>query len=190
VVAVEDLVQRTGDGQTLVGYSVAGRSGDWMTLCAIYTVHEETKSMSFFVWPRNQGRRFVGGLSSKPLGYVSRFGSQNWQLRFGNLGIKITVMVSWFVPQNQVGYGLSVTPKNRQEDEDGVGHALRSSGLLHLKASRARVSQFGLKTGGGVARWCTWHHRGGCVELKLKTDGLMRWSALDPSTLTLSFSMY
>jgi hypothetical protein len=31
---------------------------------------------------------------------------------------------------------------------DGVGHALRSSGLLHVEASLARVSQSGLKTGG------------------------------------------
>jgi hypothetical protein len=29
-----------------------------------------------------------------------------------------------------------------------VGHALRSSGLLHVEASRARVFQSGLKTGG------------------------------------------
>jgi hypothetical protein len=29
-----------------------------------------------------------------------------------------------------------------------VGHALRSDGLLRLKASRARVSQSNLKTGG------------------------------------------
>jgi hypothetical protein len=33
-----------------------------------------------------------------------------------------------------------------------VGHVLRSSCLLHLEASRARVSQSGLKTGGGVAQ--------------------------------------
>jgi hypothetical protein len=31
-----------------------------------------------------------------------------------------------------------------------VGHASRSSGLLHMKASLARVSQSGLKTGGGT----------------------------------------
>jgi hypothetical protein len=31
-----------------------------------------------------------------------------------------------------------------------VGHVLRSSGLLHVEASLARVSQFGMKTGGGV----------------------------------------
>jgi hypothetical protein len=31
-----------------------------------------------------------------------------------------------------------------------VGHVMRSSGLLHMKASRARVSQSGLKTDRGV----------------------------------------
>jgi hypothetical protein len=51
------------------------------------------------------------------------------------------VTVSWFGSQNKVGYGLSVAPQNRQENEDGVQHASRSSGLLRLKASRARVSQ-------------------------------------------------
>jgi hypothetical protein len=44
---------------------------------------------------------------------------------------------------------LWVTPQNRQR-EDGVGHASRYDGLLRLKASRARVSQSGLKTGGGA----------------------------------------
>jgi hypothetical protein len=43
-----------------------------------------------------------------------------------------------------VGHSLSVVRQNRQS-EDGVGHVLRSSGLL-----RDRVFQFGLKTGGGV----------------------------------------
>jgi hypothetical protein len=31
-----------------------------------------------------------------------------------------------------------------------VGHTSRSSGLLHVKASWAMVSQSGIKTGGGV----------------------------------------
>jgi hypothetical protein len=31
-----------------------------------------------------------------------------------------------------------------------VGHVSRSNGLLHMKASPARVSQSGLKTGGGA----------------------------------------
>jgi hypothetical protein len=33
-----------------------------------------------------------------------------------------------------------------------VGHTLRSSGLLRMKVSRARISQSSLKTGGGAAR--------------------------------------
>jgi hypothetical protein len=49
-------------------------------------------------------------------------------------------MVSWLEPQNQVSYDLSVASQNRWEDEDGAGHASRSSGLLRLEASRARVS--------------------------------------------------
>jgi hypothetical protein len=46
-----------------------------------------------------------------------------------------------------VGFGLSVAPQNRRR-EVGVGHTSRSSGLLHVEASLARVSQSGLKTGG------------------------------------------
>jgi hypothetical protein len=44
---------------------------------------------------------------------------------------------------------LSVAPQNRWS-EVGMGHALRSSGLLRVEASLARVSQSGLKTGGGA----------------------------------------
>jgi hypothetical protein len=58
-------------------------------------------------------------------------------------------MVSWFRPQNQVGFGLSVTPQN-QHESDSVGHASRSSGLLRMKASRVRISESGLKTGRSV----------------------------------------
>jgi hypothetical protein len=44
---------------------------------------------------------------------------------------------------------LSVAPQNRRR-EVGVGHTLRSSSLFGVEASLARVSQSGLKTGGGV----------------------------------------
>jgi hypothetical protein len=66
------------------------------------------------------------------------------------LGLKINAKVSWFVPENQTGYGLSVAPQNQWENEDSVGHVSRSSGLLHLKSSQARVFQFDLKTDGGI----------------------------------------
>jgi hypothetical protein len=59
------------------------------------------------------------------------------------------VTVSWFRPQNQAGFGLSVASQNRRR-EVGVGHTSRSSSLLHVKASLARVSQSSLKISGGA----------------------------------------
>jgi hypothetical protein len=44
---------------------------------------------------------------------------------------------------------LSVAPQNRQRGV-GAGHESRSSGLLHVEASLARVTQSGLKTGEGA----------------------------------------
>jgi hypothetical protein len=39
-----------------------------VTLCAVCTVHEDTRRASFLVEPQNRGRWFVSGLTSKPLG--------------------------------------------------------------------------------------------------------------------------
>jgi hypothetical protein len=109
-----------------------------MALCAICTMHVQMRSTSFLVEPQNQCRWFVSGLASNPLGRVSQFGPQNWQLRFGDLGIKITATVSWFGPQNQAGFDLSVAPQNRWR-EVGARHEWRSSDLLHVEPSLARV---------------------------------------------------
>jgi hypothetical protein len=57
-------------------------------------------------------------------------------------------MISWFGPQNQAGFFLSVAPQNRWEG-DGVRHISRCSGLLRMEAIRARISQSGLKNSGG-----------------------------------------
>jgi hypothetical protein len=46
--------------------------------------------------------------ASKPWWWFSRFGPQNRQLRFSDLGLKITAIVSWFGPQNQASFGLLV----------------------------------------------------------------------------------
>jgi hypothetical protein len=70
-------------------------------------------------------------------------------------------MVSWFGPQNQAGFSLSVTPQNRRSDV-GVGHVLRSSDFLRMGASLARVFQSGLKTGGSMM---TGGARGTIVEV-------------------------
>jgi hypothetical protein len=56
---IGDLVQRTGDGQAQVEYSVVGRSRGRVTLFAVCTMHKETRSAGFLVWPQNQGRRFL-----------------------------------------------------------------------------------------------------------------------------------
>jgi hypothetical protein len=48
-----------------------------------------------------------------------------------------------------VGFGLSVASQNRRR-EVGAGHASRSRSLLSVETSLARVSQSGLKTGGGA----------------------------------------
>jgi hypothetical protein len=52
------------------------------------------------------------GLASKSVVSIFYFRPQNQQLWFGDLGLKITVMVSWFGPQNQMGYGFSVASQN------------------------------------------------------------------------------
>jgi hypothetical protein len=129
-----------------------------MTLCVVYTMHKETSSACFLIWPQNHGRRFL------------LVWPQNRHLQFGDLSLKFTSTISLLVPQNQTGYDLPVAPQNQWEDEDGMGHASRSSGLLGLEASRARFFQSSLETGGGV--------------------GQMRWAALDHSSPTLLFLLY
>jgi hypothetical protein len=52
---------------------------------------------------------------------------------------------------------------------------------FHSLASRLAEARCG---------WCTWHHRGGHVEVKSKTDGLTQWAASDSSNQTLSFLLY
>jgi hypothetical protein len=48
-----------------------------------------------------------------------------------------------------VSFGLSVAPQNRRR-EVRVGHTSRSSVLLRMEASLARVFQSNLKIGGGA----------------------------------------
>jgi hypothetical protein len=67
---------------TQVRYSVAGRSRDHMTSCVVCTVHVEMRSTCFLVEPQNQGRRFVSGLTVKPLVRFSSGWPQNWWRRF------------------------------------------------------------------------------------------------------------
>jgi hypothetical protein len=54
-----------------VRYSVAGRSRGRVAACAVCIVHVDTRSVDFLVEPQNQGRWFVSGMASKPLGRFS-----------------------------------------------------------------------------------------------------------------------
>jgi hypothetical protein len=47
--------------------SVAGRSRGRVVSCVVCIVHVEMRSVDFLVEPQNQGRRFISGLTSKPL---------------------------------------------------------------------------------------------------------------------------
>jgi hypothetical protein len=58
------------------------------------------------------GGGFLGWASKPRWWRVSQFGSQNRQLWFGDLGLKITTTVLCFGPQNQAGFDLLVAPQN------------------------------------------------------------------------------
>jgi hypothetical protein len=71
-----------------VRYSVAGRSRGRVTLCAVCTVHMETRSVGFLVQPQNQGRWFIGGLASKLLDGFLEFGIKTGGDGFLQFGLK------------------------------------------------------------------------------------------------------
>jgi hypothetical protein len=95
-------------GQVLGGQTIE-RLGD--AVCGLHRAQGDEERV--FLGLASKPRSTVSTtLATKPLTRVSRFRPQNQQLRFGDLAHKITAMGSCFVPQNQVGYGLSVAPQN------------------------------------------------------------------------------
>jgi hypothetical protein len=164
VVGVGDLVQRTRDGHTgqILGGRMIRRSGD--AVCGLHRARGD-EGAGILVVPQNQVRRFVSGLASKPLGRFLRFdlkpGGDGFLVEpqnqggggFPGLVLKVITTISWFGPQNQTGFGLLVVPQNRWR-EVGARHMSSSSGLLHVEASRVRVSQSGLKTSRGITVGC------------------------------------
>jgi hypothetical protein len=64
----------------------------------------------FPVWASKPVVTVFNDLASKLVAQVFRFGHQNWQLRFIDLRLKITAVVSWFVTQNQAKFDLSDAP--------------------------------------------------------------------------------
>jgi hypothetical protein len=94
--------------------------------------------VGFLVEPQNQGGGGFSGLGLKTGSSGLIIWASKSPRRFLCLSLK--------TKQTSI---LSVAPQNRRR-EVGVGHTSRSSTLLDVKASLARVSQSGLKTGGGA----------------------------------------
>jgi streptogramin lyase len=79
-----------------------------MALCAVCTVHVETRSVGFLVAPENQGQWFVSGSTSKLLGRFPWFdlktGGDSFLVEPQNQG------GGWFsgLDLKAVGYGLVI----------------------------------------------------------------------------------
>jgi hypothetical protein len=134
---------------TPVGYSMVGRSGGRVTLCVICTVHVETRSAGFLVGPQNQGRWFVRGLASKPLGWFLPVWPQNHSDGFSRFGIKTE------------GTSFSVWASKPTATTQWFGHQnLRDDFLIWAsKPSGLRFVSCAIKPMGG----CRW--RGARVEI-------------------------
>jgi hypothetical protein len=107
VAGVGDLMQRIGNDRTgqVLGGRMIERSGD--AVCSLHRVRVDEEHM-FLGWASKQmstvcewfgleiTRIVFFGFASKLVARVSWFEPQNWQFRFGDLSLKITVTVSWF----------------------------------------------------------------------------------------------
>jgi hypothetical protein len=84
-----------------------------VALCAVCTVHVEIRSVGFLIEPQNQGRQFVSGLASKPLGRFSLVWHQNrWDGFFGlYLKTDNCGLVIWPSKSPQWFLGLSLKTK-------------------------------------------------------------------------------
>jgi hypothetical protein len=79
-----------------------------VTPCSVCIWHVETRSAGFLVEPQNQGRRFVSGLTSKPLGRFSPVWLQNWWLRFLPVRPQNRQSISWLSLKTKVVEGFLV----------------------------------------------------------------------------------
>jgi hypothetical protein len=142
-------------------------------LCAACTIHKETRSAGFLIEPQNQWLQFVSALASKPLGRVFGLGRKT-----GSFDLVICASKS---PRRFLGLCL----KTKQATVYRLRHKT-DGGMKTVRGTRQDLTAFFMwkQVGLGFSslasrlmeawlRWCTWHHREGCVEIKLKMDGSM-----------------
>jgi hypothetical protein len=198
---VGDLVERTGNGQAQVGYSVAERSRGRVTLCGLHYAQwdEECEFLGLALKPRSTVSLC---LASKPMATVLVVWPQNHLLGFLGLGLIIDScdLVIWptKAPQWFLGLGL----KTKWAMVCQLRHKINGRMKTTWDTRRDLAACFAWKQVGlwfpslasklADARrgWCMWHHHRGHVEMKPKMDGSMQWAASDSSTLTLPFSLY
>jgi hypothetical protein len=137
-----------------------------VTPYAVCTVHKEMMSACFLVEPQNQGRRFVSGLASKPLGrFVSGLASKPVRRFISGLASKSLGQFSlvwpqnrwrWFSlvwPQNQWRRFFLVWPQNRQLRFGDFGLKINVTFLgLGLKTKRVTDCWLHYKTDGRMRR--------------------------------------
>jgi hypothetical protein len=83
-----------------------GRLGD--TVCDPYHTHGGDEKREFSSLASKSVAMVCQWFGIKTTMTISWFEPQNQGRWFGDLSLKITTMISWFGPQNQVGGGLSV----------------------------------------------------------------------------------
>jgi hypothetical protein len=156
-----------------------------LTVCQWFCI--KTTGSGFLVWPQNHGRRFVGSLTSKPLGWV--FGLD---LKTGNYSVVIQTSKS---PRRFHGLSLKTMWNTVcRLHHKTIGRMKTVPGTHQDLAVFFTWKQVRLGFPSLLSRlveaqrgWCTWHHHGGCIESKLKTDESMGRAASDPSTPTRCF---
>jgi hypothetical protein len=84
-----------------------------VALCAVYTVHVETRSVGFLVEPQNQGQQFVSGLASKLMATVCEwFGQKTTRTVFTGLASKpVTTVSSGLAPKLVVTVSCGLASK-------------------------------------------------------------------------------
>jgi hypothetical protein len=189
-------------GRVLGGWTIE-KSGD--ALCDLHRSQgdEERWFVGLASIPRSMvSPGLTSKLASNPLARVFRFGPQTHLLGFSDLGLKTDRcgLVIW--PTKSPWRFLGLCPKTKWAMVCRLCH--RTDGRMKTerdmrrdlaacftwKRVRLGIPSLASRLVEVGRRWCTWHHHRGCVEMKLKTDGSMWWTASDSSTPTLLFSLY
>jgi hypothetical protein len=90
---VGDLVQRTGNNQAQVRYSMARRSRSRVTLCGVCTVHKGDEERRFLGLASKPRSTVSPDLASKLVATVLIVWPQNHSLGFPSLGLKTAAAV-------------------------------------------------------------------------------------------------